>query len=422
MIKKVDASKLKVGMYISNFDRPWLETPFLLNKLLLKDNKQIEKVRKSCSYVYIDTDKGLDIQESETLADADKKIEHEMHETIQEALKREPPLEDKVAFQEEIKEAKKVHSETRDVIKNVMHDVRMGKSISSGDAKKVVDDMTESIMRNRDALLCLTQLKKRDEYTSFHSINVCVLCLAFGRHMGYQKHELRDMGIGALLHDIGKMKIPDEILNKADKLTEDEFKIMKRHVIYSAEILSASYGINQRALEIPLQHHERYNGTGYPKGLKGDEISMFGMLSSIVDVYDAITSNRVYHNGMPAHDALKRMYEWRGKDFQPILLERFIQCVGIYPFGTLVELDNSDIGIIISINRIHILRPKVLVILNGNKKPIGEQKAIDLTEKLPDKKNYKLSIKNILDPIALNIDTQQYLKGKGLLYDTSKLS
>jgi HD-GYP domain-containing protein (c-di-GMP phosphodiesterase class II) len=419
MIKKVDVSKLKIGMYISNFDRPWLETPFLFNKLLIKDDKQIEKVKKSCSYVYIDTEKGLDVKESESLTDIDKKVEYEMKETIQEALKREPPPEDKVAFHEELKEAKKVHKETKDVIKNVMEDARMGKSISSGDAKKVVDDMTESIMRNRDALLCLTQLKKRDEYTSFHSINVCVLCLAFGRHMGYQKNELRDIGIGALLHDIGKMKIPDEILNKAGSLTEEEFKIMKRHVIYSAEILSSSHGISPRALDIPLQHHERYNGSGYPKGLKGDEISILGLISSITDVYDAITSNRIYHNGMQSHEALKKMYEWRGKDFHPIFLERFIQCVGIYPFGTLIELDNSDIGIIISINRIHILRPKVLVILNSDNKPIKEQKVVDLTEKTPDNKNYKLSIKNILDPVALNIDTQEYLKGKGLLYASS---
>jgi putative nucleotidyltransferase with HDIG domain len=421
MIKKIEVSKLKKGMFVSKFDRPWIETPFLFSKMLIKDEHQIEKIKKYCNHIYIDTEKGLDSKESIHIAEADKKIEYEMKETIQEALKREPPpVEEKVKFEEEIKEAKKVHVETKAVIKNVLSDIRMGKSVSTNDAKKVVDDMTESIMRNRDALLCLTQLKSKDEYTSLHSINVCVLCLTFGRHMGYQKIDLKILGIGALLHDIGKMKIPNEILNKPGKLTNEEFEIMKKHTIYSAEILSKTHDLPQRALEIPLQHHERYNGTGYPKGLKGDEIGVFGMISSIVDVYDAVTSNRVYHTGLQAHEALKRMYEWRGNDFHPTLMERFIQNVGIYLFGTLLNINTSQIGIVISINRIHILRPKVLLIIDEKGKSYSNPQAIDLTEKSPDGKSYKWSIENVIDPVTFHIDPQQFLKNKGILYDSGK--
>ncbi|MEK6589041.1 MAG: DUF3391 domain-containing protein, partial [Nitrospinota bacterium] len=172
MIKKIEASKLKIGMYISGFDRPWIHTPFLFNRLSVKDDKQIEKIKKYCNHVYIDTDKGLDSEESIPLAKADEKIEQEMKETIQQALEREPPPIDTVDFNVEIKEAKKVHQETKEVIKDIMNDIKMGKSITSENTKRVVGNLTDSIMRNRDALLCLTQLKSKDEYTSFHSLNV----------------------------------------------------------------------------------------------------------------------------------------------------------------------------------------------------------------------------------------------------------
>jgi HD-GYP domain-containing protein (c-di-GMP phosphodiesterase class II) len=420
MIKKISVSKLKFGMYISGFDRPWLHTPFLFNRLFVKDDKQIEKVRKYCNHVYIDTDKGLDSEDSTPVTKADEKIEHEMKETVQEALKREPPPIDTVDFNKEIKEAKKVHQETKEVIKDIMNDIKMGKSITSENTRRVVDNITDSIIRNRDALLCLTQLKSKDEYTSFHSINVCILCLAFGRHMGYKKGALMNLGIGGLLHDIGKMKVPLEILNKPGPLTEKEFEEMKKHTTYGAEILSKTHGFSHETLEVPLQHHERYDGSGYPKGLKGEQIGVFGLFSAISDVYDAITSNRVYHNAILPHDALKRMFEWRGRDFHPTVMERFIQCVGIYPFGTLVELNDSTIGIIISINRVQILRPKILLIIDEKGKPYGEQKVIDLNERPSDGKDYTWSIKKILDPANYHIDVKQHLKGTGLLYDITK--
>ncbi|MBI3599814.1 MAG: HD-GYP domain-containing protein [Nitrospinae bacterium] len=410
MIKKVSVRDLKEGMYVCEFDRPWLETGFLFHKFPIKTDKQIEKIRKYCNHVYIDTDKGEDVKTSVPAAEADKKTEQEMKETIQEALKRESPPEDRVKFQEEIKQAAKAHNEANYVIRNAMQDVRMGKSISSGDAKKAVNNMADSIMRNRDALLCLSQIKSKDEYTSFHSINVCILCLAFGRHMGYSEIELKTLGIGALLHDIGKTKVPDEILNKAGKLTPEEFEIMKKHTIYSAEILSKTHGIPQKALEIPLQHHERYNGTGYPRGLKGDEIGVSGMLSSIADVYDAITSTRVYHTGVLPHEALKRMYEWKGKDFHNGLLEQFIKCVGIYPPGTIIKLQTGEVGVVVSVNRANVLKPRIAVVIDSQNKRYTPPKTLDMSNG-----GGKWNIKEILEPASCGINPQEIMKG--LLFD-----
>jgi putative nucleotidyltransferase with HDIG domain len=406
-IKKVDVNNLKVGMYVSQLDRPWLETGFFFNKFLIKSDKQLEKVRRYCRHVYIDTSKGEDVKTSIPLEDEeDKKIEAEMKEKIEDALKRNPPSEDEIDFSKEIKEAKKVHDEAKNFVKTMLDDIKLGKSISSTDAKKVVDNMTDSVMRNRDALLCLAQLKKTDEYTSFHSLSVSVLCLAFGRNMGYQKNTLKALGLGGLLHDVGKMKIPSEVLNKAGRLTETEFELMKRHVDYGAEILSST-GIHESALEAPLQHHERYNGTGYPKGLKGDKISVFGMLASIADVYDAITSNRVYNSALQPQEALKRMFEWRGKDFHPLLLERFIQCVGIYPIGSVVRFQSGEAGLVMSINMMNITRPKVLMFLDASLSRINPYKMVDLCS--PDSSKY--SIKEVLNTDKYGINIQEDFKG-----------
>ena len=406
-IKKVDANNLKIGMYVSQFDRPWLETSFFYHKFLIKSDKQIDKIKRYCSYVYIDTAKGEDIKASVSATEEDKKIEVEMKEKIEDALKREAPLEDKVSFNQELKEAKQFHDEAKNFIKTMLDDVRLGKSISSTNAKKVVDNMTESVMRNRDALLCLTQLKKKDEYTSFHSISVSILCLAFGRHMGYQKNTLKTLGLGGLLHDIGKMKIPAEVLNKAGRLTEEEFEIMRRHVVYGAEILSDTHGIHESVMEVPLQHHERYNGTGYPKGLKGDQIGVFGMLSSIADVYDAITSNRVYNTALQPQEALKRMFEWRGKDFHPLLMERFIQCVGIYPIGSVVRFQSGEVGLVMSINMMNITRPKILIFMDASLNRINPYKMADLCS--PDSSKY--SIKEVLNTDKYGINIQDDFKG-----------
>jgi len=410
MIKKVSVRDLKEGMYVCEFDRPWLETGFLFHHFLIKTDKQIEKIRRYCNHIYIDTDKGEDVMTAVSAGEADKKIEQEMKETIQEPLKREPPPQDKIHFDIEIKEAKKAYTHSKEVIKNVLHDVRMGRIISTGDAKKAVNSMTDSIMRNRDALLCLTQLKSKDEYTSFHSINVCILCLAFGRHMGYSEIELKSLGIGALLHDTGKMKIPQEILNKPGNLTDNEFEIMKKHPVYSAEILSKTAGIPQKSIEVAIQHHERHNGTGYPKGLKGEEIDVFGMLSSIADVYDAITSNRVYHNALLPHEALKRMYEWGGKDFHRGLVEQFIKCVGIYPPGTVIKLQTGEIGIVISVNRANVLKPRIAVVIDGQNKRYTPPKTLDMSNG-----GGKYNIKEILEPASCGINPQEIMKG--LLFD-----
>ena len=300
-------------------------------------------------------------------------------------------------------------TETREAVYNIMDDVRLGRSINTTGAKKIVANMVDSVIRNPDALMCLNQLKNKDEYTALHSLRVCVLALAFGRHLDLTDEELNLLGIGALLHDIGKMKVPNEIINKPGKLTDEEFDLMKSHVPRGVEILEKAHGILPASVDVARFHHERYAGGGYAQGAKGENIGLFGSVGAIVDCYDAITSDRSYHTGMSAHDALKKMYSWRGRDFQPLLVEQFIQCMGIYPIGSVVELNTGGIGVVISINRKRRLKPKVALVLSPDKTPMTPVKVIDLMHQAAEGLDHEVEIRKVLPPGEYGVVPTNYI-------------
>ena len=319
-----------------------------------------------------------------------------------------PTYRDKNTLEQEMGFAREVHRVARDLVYTLLEDVRLGKNINSLGAKKVVGEMVESVIRNPDALTTFAQLKKKDEYTAQHSMRVCILALSFGRHLGFDYNELNLLGIGALLHDIGKMKVPSEILNKPGALNEYEYAQMKSHVPHGVAILEKTPGIPRPAIEVARCHHERYAGSGYIGGLKGDQIGLFGMIGGIVDCYDAISSDRAYHTGMSTHAALKKMYEWRHRDFHPGLVEQFIQCMGIYPIGSVVELNTGEIGVVVTMNRVRRLKPRVALVLQPDFDPVQCSTTVDL-------KDYKTrdgrpcEIDRVLEPGIYGINPVNYL-------------
>lgn len=273
----------------------------------------------------------------------------------------EPPVE--TPFAEEIRCAQKVKEEAADVVRDFMEDARTGKGMETGKAKEVVGNMIESVFRNQDALLSLARLKNYDNYTFGHCVNVSILSLALGRYLGLSKSELYLLGTGALLHDTGKMLVPDKILNKPAKLTLDEFEEIKKHVTYSMELLSESGNIDKRSVNIAYQHHEKFNGSGYPLSLAGEKIDFFGRMVAIVDVYDAITSQRVYEpNNKMANVAMKMIFNVKGQHFDPDIVDPFVKCLGIYPVGSFVALNTGETALVKSVNRKDLLKPTVLVI------------------------------------------------------------
>jgi putative nucleotidyltransferase with HDIG domain len=279
---------------------------------------------------------------------------------------------------EEMDRAKKIHAEAHKIIHNIMQDVRLGEQVKLEKVEPVVEQMTESILRNGGALLSLCRVKNKDDYTFLHSVSVCALQVSFCRALGMDAATLHLAGIGGLLHDIGKVKVPDKILNKAGRLTDEEFKVMKCHVTESKQILDQTMGISEISIQVAYQHHERHDGSGYPEGLKGEAISQMGKMAAICDVYDAITSDRVYHKGLPPHEALRKIFEWSKFHFDPALVQQFLRTIGIYPVGTLVMLESGRLAIVLEQGEGNLLQPTVKVIYDSRRQQYVEPKMVDL--------------------------------------------
>ncbi len=420
-LKKIPVHKLKVGMFLEELDRPWLDTPFFFHRKKLKKQDDIDElVKYGIRTVLINTDKGPDCEEESILDQNERAHLIDTLKTLQ-IPPSKPQGSDPVALNEELPRATEIKINVTNVVKNVFNDVRMGKAIEIKDIKTQVATIVDSVFRNRDALLCLANLKDYDEYTFVHSVNVCILAVSFGRHLGLSRDQLESIGLGGLLHDIGKTHIPERILNKPGKYTEEEYTVMKRHVTLGVEILAKHENIPHEAALVTSQHHERYNGTGYPQKLYGEKISLIGQIGSISDVYEAMTYDRVYRKAASCHITLKRLYEWSDTLFSRTLIEKFIQCIGIYPFGTFVELNTSHSGIVVTVNHEALLRPMVLIHFEKGKK-LQNPLLVDLANDRDEEGNFKYSIQKELDPDAWGVDINQYIMDAKKAYPTPSTS
>ncbi len=364
MIKKIRVEQLRPGMYVHDFNCSWIEHPFLSNSVLLKSEKDVQKVVGfGIRELYIDTSKGSDVGDAPTMEEAHIETREEMHRVFEWTRSIINP----VSVTEEISKAKRVKHEAKIAIHDIMGEVKMGRQVEVEQAEHVVEKMVDSIFRNVDALTSLSRIKQADQYLFMHSVNVCVLMISFCRFMGIDREVVQKVGVGALLHDIGKMKVPQAVLNKTSKLTDSEFLTMQKHVTFSRAMLVDSPGIPGEAVDVAYEHHERYDGAGYPNRLKGDAISRFGQMASIADVYDAITSDRVYHKGMEPAEAIRKIFEWSKHHFNEELAHWFIKCVGIYPVGTLVRLESGLLAVVAEPGQTSILHPLVRAVYDSNK-------------------------------------------------------
>ena len=434
--KQIDVNELQIGMYVSELDRPWLETPFLFQGIEIESQAQIDELKRYCKYVFIDVNDSvgaavvqrravepgpvsgpvvvrprstfLNKAPENVFAKTDhKKIEFEILKKTVAPQNKPHAYVDQTSLEEEIDNVRRSHTQAKEMISTIMEDVRLGRSIEVDGAKQVVAEMAASVIRNPDALVCFTQLKNKDYYTAEHSLRVSILSLTFGRQLGCERDALELLGIGALMHDIGKLKIPNDILNKPGELTQQEALLMEQHVPYGVEILEQT-SIPNESIDVARYHHERYDGTGYKFGLKGEAIGYFGAIGGIVDFYDAMTSDRSYRAAVPPHVILRDMYKMRNSLFHPHLVEQFIQCMGVYPIGSVVELNTGDVGVVINMNRRRRLKPRVTLVLKPDSRPYTGKKTIDLdTDRTANGGVYE--IKTVIEPEKYHINPARYL-------------
>lgn len=379
MIKKIPSSQLKPGMFIHDLNCGWMDHPFLRKQFPIESGKDIARIGDAGIHeVYIDTGRGMDVGDAPT----EQEVRRELEEEMTRAAEREPAAVGGVSTREELARAHKVHAEANLIVRSVMRDARLGHQVQIELMEPVVEKITTSILRNSGAMLSLTRIKNKDDYTFQHSVGVCALLVAFSRGMGLDDETIRQAGIGGMVHDVGKMQTPDNILNKPGKLTDDEFVVMRHHVVASREILEITPNIPQTALQVAAQHHERYDGSGYPHRMKGDDISRIGQMAAIIDVYDAITSERVYHKGMAPTDALRKLFEWSKFHFNPELVHAFAKVVGIYPVGALVRLESERLAVVVEQRESSMLQPLVRVMFDAKRDFYLKPEDVDLSRPL----------------------------------------
>jgi len=377
MIKQIRTDQLKPGMYIHDLNCGWLDHPFVSNAFHVRDQTTVDKIYNlGIREIYIDTVKGADVWEART----QQEVSADLDRRLQEIAAKQPEKPVTAELKEEVARARRLHGEANKVVRHMMDDIRLGQQIQIDRVEPLVEGMVDSIFRNQDALLPLARLKNHDDYTFEHSVSVCALLVAFGRGMKMSRDVIKEMALGGLMHDVGKARIPDSILNKPAKLNDDEFARMQGHVAQGVVLLQAMPGISRIALEVTGQHHERFDGTGYPRKLAGEQISLYGQMAAIVDVYDAISSERVYHKGMSPTQALKKLLEWSSHHFDPKLVQSFIRAIGIYPTGTLVQLESKRLGVVVEQNEGNLLEPVVRIFYHAGQQYYIPPEIVDLAK------------------------------------------
>lgn len=382
MLKKVDSSQLRVGMYVQDLDCSWIEHPFVRSRFVLTSEDEIRKiVGANIRNVVIDCNKGIDVEDAPTVAEARAQTESELQALMSKrtAAPASPP---RTTMADELQRAANIRRQAAGLVREVMQDARLGKAIELDRVSPMVEHITASILRNPGALLGLLRIKSKDDYTFLHSVSVCTLLVAFCRSRNMNEETTYQAGLGGLLHDTGKALVPDHILNKPGRLSDDEFNIIRKHPQDGYEILQRTPAIGPIPLDITLHHHERRDGSGYPDRQGGDDISELAQMAAIVDVYDAITADRCYHKGLPAAEALRKIYEWSKFHFNPVYAQEFVRCVGIYPVGTLVLLESGRLAVVVEPHESSLLTPKVNVFYDTNKKSFIQPQTVDLARPL----------------------------------------
>ncbi|MDR7304960.1 HD-GYP domain-containing protein [Rhodoferax saidenbachensis] len=346
MLKKIGVEQLTVGMHLKEFCGSWMEHPFWRTGFVITDPKDIKTIlASSIKEIWIDSSRGLDVpagQSAMTESESEEQVEAELRQAVSSQREVAP-----VSVDVEIQRAAKICHQSKQAVISMFQEARMGRTVDAGGAMQMVEEITDSVTRNPGALISLARLKTADDYTYMHSVAVCAMMVALAKQLGLDEAQTRSAGLAGLMHDLGKATMPMDVLNKPGKLTDAEFSIIKTHPEEGYRLLLGGKDVDPMVLEVCLHHHEKNDGSGYPNGLKGDEISLFAKMGAVCDVYDAITSNRPYKTGWDPAESLRKMAEWSNGHFDGKVFQAFVKSLGIYPIGSLVQLSSGRLGVVV---------------------------------------------------------------------------
>ncbi len=407
--ERIAVQDLLTGMFVSRLDRPWVGTPFPIQGFHIQSEDDIRKLGLYCKHVYVDIAKSRvpsrrllqRLENQPAPAGSPKRVRLVVNEEVYEKTR---------SLKQEVTIAGRLHDDISRAVDELMDKAAAGSPIVLKKAKKVTDRMVESIARNPDAFIWIARIRNKDRYTYSHSIRATIWAITFGRHLALARDRLENLALGMLLSEVGKTRLPDHILKKHGRLNEEEFEIMKKHVNYGVAILRETPDIHPEVIEVVANHHERHNGSGYPRGLKGNQIPLLGRIAGIVDFYDALTCPRHEALALSPAEAMIKLHDLRDRDFQAEVVDEFIQAIGIYPTGSLIELSTGEVGVITEQNAGRRLRPRVLLLLDRHKQPLRRPREIDLQKTETDKKGRKLTIAACLPEGSYGIDLSRYRK------------
>lgn len=427
LTKKLDVDQLEIGMYVAQLDRPWLDTPFLFQGFYIRDDDEIDEIKKHCKEVYVSQDSlqqnnATTVPESVQLPNRREDVAPKRKRFSIRSLFRRDTTEPEDDFEqtnvyyietttlkEEFHTATGIKEQAVDTLKGVMQNLRNNGELEVGALESAVSPMVDSVLRNSAALACLMRMQKKDDYLYQHSLASTVWAAILARQIGLTRSDIDLVALGAMLLDVGKTRIPMEILTKPGGLDDTENATMRRHVQFGLDILAKAGDVDSRVIDMVAHHHERYNGTGYPNGVSGNSIPVFGRIAGIVDAYDAMITPRPYAKLLSSYDALRKLRLLSDVEFQAEIVDQFTKAIGAFPTGTLVELNTAEVGIVTRQNQIRRLRPEVMIIMNADKQTLEDFRIVDLNEeKTTDSGEQSLWIEHGLAPGTYGIDPSKY--------------
>ena len=428
LTQMLPVEQLEIGMYVAQLDRPWLDTPFMFQGFYIRDDGEINELRAHCDHVYVSRESlpldspvsGISVPAATSATNGKKPGKKRF--SFRSLFKFRKTLDsgedfsqsnvlyrNTASLKEETHTASNVHKHAVVSVQNVMNELKHSGNVDVGCLEAAVAPMVDSVLRNPAALACLIRMQKKDNYLYHHSIASSVWATILGRQIGLRREDLDVIALGAMLLDVGKTQLPVEILTKPEKLDEKEQALMQRHVQFGLDILQKSGTVDTRVLEMVGHHHERYNGTGYPGGLSGNDIPVFGRVAGIVDAYDAMITARPYARLISSYDALRKLRMLADVEFQAEIVEQFTRAIGVFPTGTLVELNTGQVGVVTKQNRIRRLRPEVMIIMDVDKQLLDQFQVVDLNEeKVAPQGNVSLWIESGLPPGSHGIDPAEF--------------